>query len=119
MSDDPAGASQLLQPIYQDIDFDGDTLPSAIVEGDGVLVPIRKICESLGLDPKYQLQRLRDPVQWRSAHQQRPAIAPGAKRHQLALWLDASTRAHHPGQSSQPIRRRRRLKSIHVFTAMR
>jgi hypothetical protein len=60
MSDDAAGALQPIQPIYQDIEFDGDTLPSAIVEGDGVLVPVRKICEALGLDTRYQLQRLRE-----------------------------------------------------------
>src|SRR5215212_1534094 len=60
MTDDSAGTLQPLQPIYQDIDFDGDSLPSAIVQDDGVLVPVRKICEALGLDPKYQLQRLRE-----------------------------------------------------------
>lgn len=60
MSDEAPGAMQPVQPVYQDIDFDGDTLPSAIVHGDGVLVPVRTICAALGLDARYQLQRLRE-----------------------------------------------------------
>lgn len=56
---DEAGSAPQLPVTYQDLDFAGDTLPTAIIQGDGVLLPIRRICQVLGLDPREQLRRIR------------------------------------------------------------
>lgn len=47
------------RPSFQEITFDDDRLVAVILEGDGVAVPVRAICQALGLDPRYQLERLR------------------------------------------------------------
>ncbi len=44
---------------YHDLEFDGALLPTAIVQGDGVVVPVRRLCECLGLDARRELDRLR------------------------------------------------------------
>lgn len=47
------------RPILQTITFDDDQLVAVILDGDGVAVPVRAISQALGLDPRYQLERLR------------------------------------------------------------
>lgn len=44
----------------EDITFDGDTFPAIVRSGDGVAIPVRSICEALGLDVERQSSRLRD-----------------------------------------------------------
>lgn len=47
------------RPIFETITFDDDQLVAVILDGDGVAVPVRAISQALGLDPRYQLERLR------------------------------------------------------------
>lgn len=47
------------RPVFQNITFDDDQLVAAILDGDGVAVSVRAISQALGLDPRYQLERLR------------------------------------------------------------
>jgi hypothetical protein len=35
---------------YRELQFDGDRLVAVIQEGDGVAVPVRLVCQALGLD---------------------------------------------------------------------
>lgn len=42
------------------VEFDGDTIPAVILEGEGVAVPIRTICQALGLDVQSQSDRIRE-----------------------------------------------------------
>ena len=58
MMDEPSPPS-FATPIYRDIEFYHDRLPAAIVYGDGVLLPIRHVCQVLGLDSKAQVDFLR------------------------------------------------------------
>lgn len=48
------------RPTFQEIAFDGDSLTAVILDGDGAAIPVRAACQALGLDPRYQLQRLRE-----------------------------------------------------------
>lgn len=43
----------------QEIEYDGDRLTAIILEGEGVAVPVRTICDVLGLDVEAQSERLR------------------------------------------------------------
>ncbi len=47
-------------PAFQELTFDGDQLVAVILDGDGAALPVRAACHALGLDPRYQLQRLRE-----------------------------------------------------------
>ncbi len=44
----------------EDVTFDGDTLPAVVRSGDGVVIPVRNLCEVLGLDVERQSARLRE-----------------------------------------------------------
>lgn len=60
MSDSASDSkAPLIQTEYQDLEFDGDILPAAIVQGDGVLLPIRALCQVLGLDARSQIEKIR------------------------------------------------------------
>lgn len=48
------------RPRSEIIEFDGDQLVAIILEGDGVAVPVRVLCEALGLDIESQVTRLRE-----------------------------------------------------------
>jgi hypothetical protein len=48
------------RPAIKDVSFDGDQLVAVILDGDGAALPVRAVCQALGLDPRYQLQRLRE-----------------------------------------------------------
>ncbi|NNJ11060.1 hypothetical protein EKD04_012020 [Chloroflexales bacterium ZM16-3] len=48
------------RPAFKDVAFDGDQLVAVILDGDGAALPVRAACQALGLDPRYQLQRLRE-----------------------------------------------------------
>jgi hypothetical protein len=48
------------RPAFKEVAFDGDQLVAVILEGDGAALPVRAACQALGLDPRYQLQRLRE-----------------------------------------------------------
>lgn len=45
---------------YEQVQFDGDQLMAVILEGDGVAVPVRAICQALGLDIDSQSAKLRE-----------------------------------------------------------
>jgi hypothetical protein len=45
---------------YQNLTFDGDLLMAVIVEGEGVAVPIRTVCEIFGMDAETQTERLQE-----------------------------------------------------------
>jgi len=47
------------RPAYQEVRFDGDTLIAVVIEGDGVAVPVRNVCDALGLDLDVQSAQLR------------------------------------------------------------
>jgi hypothetical protein len=57
---DEQGQSNMHMVRFNTIEFDGDTLPAVILEGEGVAIPIRTICQALGLDVQSQSDRLRD-----------------------------------------------------------
>jgi hypothetical protein len=44
----------------QHFQFEGDTLIAILIEGEGVAVPIRVVCDALGIDLDTQSQRLRE-----------------------------------------------------------
>jgi len=47
------------RPAYQEVQFDGDALIAVTIEGDGVAVPVRNVCDALGLDLDVQSAQLR------------------------------------------------------------
>jgi hypothetical protein len=47
------------RPAHREVQFDGDTLIAVVIEGDGVAVPVRTVCEVLGLDIEAQSDNLR------------------------------------------------------------
>jgi hypothetical protein len=57
MSDSPA---PLTPPRHELIDFHGDQLIAVVLEGDGVAIPLRLLCERIGLDTDAQAERLRN-----------------------------------------------------------
>ena len=59
-SDDSAPRLPQRRPAFKEVTFDGDQLVAVILEGDGAALPVRAACQALGLDPRYQLQRLRE-----------------------------------------------------------
>ena len=60
---------QSLIPIEQsEVDFYGDDIPAVIIEGDEVYVPVRPICQFLGVQWAAQSKRIkRDPILSESA----------------------------------------------------
>jgi hypothetical protein len=57
MSDSPV---PLTPPRHELIDFHGDQLIAVVLEGDGVAIPLRLLCERIGLDTDAQAERLRN-----------------------------------------------------------
>ncbi len=59
----PSNETAPLVPIVErSIPFHGDTIAAALVEGDDgprIMVPVRPLCERLGLDWASQYQRIR------------------------------------------------------------
>jgi len=49
----------LRPPRHELIDFHGDSLIAVVLEGDGVAIPLRLLCERIGLDTDAQAERLR------------------------------------------------------------
>lgn len=47
------------QPAHREVQFDGDTLIAVLIDGDGVAVPVRAICEVLGLNVEAQSDNVR------------------------------------------------------------
>ena len=45
---------------FEEVRFDNDQLLAVILEGDGVAVPVRTICQALGLDIDSQSAKLRE-----------------------------------------------------------
>jgi uncharacterized coiled-coil protein SlyX len=58
MSDEQQAGAHMAR--FNTIEFDGDTLPAVILDGEGVAIPIRTICQALGLDVQSQSDRLRE-----------------------------------------------------------
>ena len=56
MSDPPV---PLTPPRHELIDFHGDQLIAVVLEGDGVAIPLRLLCERIGLDTDAQAEKLR------------------------------------------------------------
>jgi antirepressor protein/ORF6C domain-containing protein len=46
-------------PREEIVEFDGDRLIAVVLDGDGVAVPLRVMCESLDLDPATQIDNIR------------------------------------------------------------
>src|SRR6266545_5309250 len=57
MSDTPG---PFTPPRHELIDFHGDQLIAVVLEGDGVAIPLRLLCEPIGLDTEAQAERLRN-----------------------------------------------------------
>ena len=49
----------LQPPRHELVEFEGDRLVAVVLEGDGVAVPVRMMCESIGLDTETQVAQLR------------------------------------------------------------
>lgn len=47
-------------PREEVVEFDGDRLVAVILEGDGVVTPVRLLCESIGLDTDVQMANIRE-----------------------------------------------------------
>jgi hypothetical protein len=43
---------------YREIQFDGDTIVAGLLEGEGTAVPVRMICQALGMDVASQSERI-------------------------------------------------------------
>jgi len=48
------------RPTFEPVTFDGDQLVAVILDGDGSALPVRAASQALGLDARYQLERLRE-----------------------------------------------------------
>ena len=59
MSEDPKRQPARLAR-FEEVRFDNDQLLAVILEGDGVAVPVRTICQALGLDIDSQSAKLRE-----------------------------------------------------------
>lgn len=59
-TDDAAPKLPQRRPSFQPVTFDGDHLVAVILDGDGAAIPVRAAAQALGLDARYQLQRLRE-----------------------------------------------------------
>ena len=57
---DELGDHPQLRPRSEEIEFEGDHLVAVRLEGEGLAVPVRAICQALGLDVDSQSARLRD-----------------------------------------------------------
>jgi P22_AR N-terminal domain len=57
---DEAEQSLVRRTRYQELTFDGDLLMAVIVEGEGVAVPVRTVCDIFGLDVETQTERLQE-----------------------------------------------------------
>ncbi len=84
----------LQPPRHELIEFDGDGLVAVVLEGDGVAVPVRIMCESIGLDTETQVGQLRaHPVL--SAGLRMVNVAMGGRirsvvaliHHRIPFWL--------------------------------
>ena len=51
---------QLRPPRSEIVEVAGDQLVAVVLEGDGVAVPLRLMCEALGVDTEFQVQQLRE-----------------------------------------------------------
>ena len=51
---------QLRPPRSEIVEVAGDHLLAVVLEGDGVAVPLRLMCEALGIDTEFQVQQLRE-----------------------------------------------------------
>ncbi len=60
MMSDELGNRTELRPRSEEIEFEGDHLIAIRLEGEGLAVPVRTICQALGLDVDNQSARLRD-----------------------------------------------------------
>lgn len=49
----------LMPPRHELIDFHGDQLIAVVLQGDGVAIPLRLLCERIGLDTDAQAEKLR------------------------------------------------------------
>jgi hypothetical protein len=47
-------------PREEIVDFDGDRLIAVVIEDDGVVTPVRLLCESIGLDVDVQMANIRE-----------------------------------------------------------
>src|SRR5262245_3205246 len=79
---------------YRELQFDGDRLVAVILEGDGVAVPVRLVCQALGLDVGSQSERLQSHdvlsmglriVRIRQGNQLRPVVA--LLHRYIPFWL--------------------------------
>jgi len=48
------------RPTFEPVTFDGDQRVAVILDGDGSALPVRAASQALGLDARYQLERLRE-----------------------------------------------------------
>ena len=59
MTDDSSATSPVpTGSPYREIQFDGDTLVAVLLEGEGTAVPVRVICQALGMDVASQSERI-------------------------------------------------------------
>lgn len=91
MDTEASSAGHALTPIKQQIvNFYGDQIPGALVEGAGWYVPLHPLTDFLGLDFSAQRRRtFRDDVLAGQARQVLVMAADGRRREQLCLPLDA------------------------------
>ena len=73
----------------QQVDFYGDEIPAVVVEGGRVFVPLRPICDFLGVDWSAQTRRVRrDTVLSESTSTVAITATDGREREMLCLQLD-------------------------------
>src|SRR5436853_4326291 len=58
--DDAPNDLSIRQARVEEVQFDDDTLIAVVLEGEGVAVPVRLICEALGLSVQTQNARLQE-----------------------------------------------------------
>jgi hypothetical protein len=79
-----------LSPTEQrEVDFYGDEIPAVVVEGGQIFVPLRPICDFLGVDWSAQTRRIRrDTVLSESTSTVAVTATDGKEREMLCLQLD-------------------------------
>lgn len=94
MTEEANNAAMPQNSPYRELQFDGDRLVAVILDGDGVAVPVRFVCQALGLDVGSQSERLQEHevltkglrvVRVRQGNQLRPLVA--LLHRYIPFWL--------------------------------
>lgn len=125
MTDEPsANAPVPARSPYREIQFDGDQIVAVLLEGEGTAVPVRVICQALGLDVASQSERIQAHevlarglrvVRVRQGSQLRPVAA--LLHRYIPFWL-ATISPHQVAEAVRPKLVRYQTELVDVLAAL-